>query len=344
MTKLPKFRRDVLKAAAVATVAFLVADIGPAAAQEQGQIRLAKQFGISYLPLTVMEEKKLLEKHTQAAGLNNVKVEWSQLASGAPMNDALLSGNLDIAAGGVGPLMTIWARTKGNINVKAAAAINSMPLYLNTINPEVKSIKDFTDKDRIALPAVKVSIQAVTLQMAAEKVFGVGKHDTLDRLTVSMSHPDGMNAMMSGRTEVTGHFSSAPFMYQQLEDSRVKRVLSSYEVLGGTSTFNVVWTSAKFHDQNPRLYKAFLAALEESMTIINGNKKAAAELYIATERSKSPLSFIEKILNDPENIFTTTPQNVMKYAEFMHRIGSIKEKPESWKDLFFPEIHAKSGS
>ncbi len=338
MTKFAKFQAGAIGAALV----LLAAD--PAGAQEQGQLRLAKQFGISYLPLTVMEEKKLIEKHTQAAGLANVKVEWSQLASGAPMNDALLSGNLDIAAGGVGPLMTIWARTKGNINVKAAASINSMPLYLNTINPNVKSIKDFTDKDRIALPAVKVSIQAVTLQMAAEKVFGVGKHDTLDRLTVSMSHPDGMSAMMSGRTEVTGHFSSAPFMYQQLEDSRVKRVLSSYEVLGGTSTFNVVWTSAKFHDQNPRLYKAFLAALEESMTIINGNKKAAAELYIATERSKSPLPFIEKILNDPENVFTTTPQNVMKYAEFMHRIGSIKEKPESWKDLFFPEIHAKSGS
>lgn len=317
----------------------------PAAAQEQSQIRLAKQFGISYLPLTVMEERKLLEKHTQAAGLANVKVEWSQLASGAPMNDALLSGNLDIAAGGVGPLLTIWARTRGNINVKAAAAINSMPLYLNTINPNVKTIKDFTDKDRIALPAVKVSIQAVTLHMAAEKEFGVGKHDTLDRLTVSMSHPDGMNAMMSGRTEVTGHFTSAPFMYQQLEDSRVKRVLSSYEVLGGPSTFNVVWATAKFREQNPRLYKAFLAALEESMTVINApDKKPVAQLWIDAEKSKLPLEFVEKIIKDPENVFTTTPQNTMKYAEFMQRVGAIKEKAESWKDLFFPEIHDKSGS
>ncbi len=329
-----------LALAALATVALS----GPAAAQEQAQIRLAKQFGISYLPLTVMEEKKLLEKYTQAAGLANVKVEWSQLASGAPMNDALLSGNLDIAAGGVGPLLTIWARTKGNLNVKAAASINSMPLYLNTINPSVKTIRDFTDKDRIALPAVKVSIQAVTLQMAAEKIFGPGKHDSLDRLTVSMSHPDGMNAMMSGRTEVTGHFTSAPFMYQQLEDKRVTRVLSSYEVLGGPSTFNVVWTAAKFRDQNPRLYKAFLAALEESMTIIGADKKAAAALWIAAEKSKLAPEFVEKILNDPENVFTTTPQNVMKYAEFMHKVGSIKEKPETWKELFFPEIHAKSGS
>jgi len=316
-----------------------------AAAQEQSQIRLAKQFGISYLPLTVMEERKLLEKHTQAAGLANIRVEWAQLASGAPMNDALLSGNLDIAAGGVGPLLTIWARTKGNLNVRAAAAINSMPLYLNTINPNVKTIKDFTDKDRIALPAVKVSIQAVTLHMAVEKEFGAGKHDTLDRLTVSMSHPDGMNAMMSGRTEVTGHFTSAPFMYQQLEDSRVKRVLSSYEVLGGPSTFNVVWTASKFRDQNPRLYKAFLAALEESMTIIDvPDKKPVAQLWIDAEKSKLSLDFVEKILKDPENVFTTTPQNVMKYAEFMHRVGAIKEKAESWKDLFFPDIHAKSGS
>jgi len=342
MTTPSKFHATMFTAALALVAAFAAA---PAAAQEQAHIRLAKQFGISYLPLTVMEEKKLLEKHTQAAGLNNVKVEWSQLASGAPMNDALLSGNLDIAAGGVGPLMTIWARTKGNINVKAAASINSMPIYLNTINPSVKSIKDFTDKDRIALPAVKVSIQAVTLQMAAEQAFGAGKHDTLDRLTVSMSHPDGMNAMMSGRTEVTGHFTSAPFQYQQLEDSRVKRVLSSYDVLGGTSTFNVVWTTSKFHDQNPRLYKAFLAALEESMTIINmPDKKAVAQLWIDAEKSKLSLDSVEKILKDPENVFTTTPQNVMKYAEFMHKVGSIKEKPTSWKDLFFPEIHAKSGS
>ena len=156
-----------------------------------------------------------------------------------------------------------------------------MPLYLNTINSSVKTIKDFTDKDRIALPAVKVSIQAVTLQMALEKL--LGKHDALDRLTVSMSHPDGMTAMMSGRSEITGHFSSAPFQYQQLEDQRVNRVLSSYEVLGGPATFNTIWTTSAFHDKNPRTYKAFLAALEEAMTFINGDKKEVAALWIKAE-------------------------------------------------------------
>jgi NitT/TauT family transport system substrate-binding protein len=315
---------------------------GASAAQETKELRVAKQFGISYLPITVMEERKLIEKHVKAAGLGDVKVEWSRLSAGAPMNDALISGSLDMASGGVGPLVTIWARTKGNLNVKGVSSINSMPLYLNTINPAVKSIKDFTDSDRIALPAVKVSIQAVTLQMAAEKTFG--KYDALDRLTVSMAHPDGMAAMMSGKSEITAHFSSAPFQYQQLDDPRVKRVVNSYEVLGGPATFNTIWTTSAFRDKNPKTYKAFLAALEEAMTMINSDKKGIAMLWVKAENSKLPLDFVEKILNDPENVFTTTPQNVMKYAEFMHKVGSIKEKPAAWSDMFFPEIHDKQGS
>ena len=316
----------------------------PTFGEEAKEVRVAKQFGISYLPITVMEEKKLIEKHAKAAGLGDVKVSWTQFTAGPAMNDALLSGNLDFASGGVGPLVTIWARTKGNINVKAVSAINSMPLYLNTINPNVKSLKDFTDNDRIALPAVKVSIQAVTLQMAAEQAFGPGKHDALDKLTVSMGHPDGMSAMMSGRSEITGHFSSAPFQYQQLEDSRVHRVVSSYEVLGGPATFNVVWTTGKFHDQSPTTYKAVLAALEEAMQFINSDKHVAAGLWVAAEKSKLSVEFIDKILKDPENVFTTTPQNVMKYVDFMFKVGSIKQKPDSWKDLFFPEVHDKLGS
>ena len=336
--------RDLRAAALFGGVLAFALTVGQAAAQEAKEVRLAKQFGISYLPLTVIEERKLIEKHAKSSGLGDIKIEWSRLSAGAPMNDALLSRSLDVAAGGVGPLVTIWARTKGNLNVKGISAINSMPLYLNTINPNVKSLKDFTDKDRIALPAVKVSIQAVTLQMAAEKEFGPGKHDALDKLTVSMAHPDGMSAMMSGRSEITAHFSSAPFQYQQLEDQRVQRVISSYEVLGGPATFNVVWMTQKFHDENPRTYRAILDALEEAMIFINSDRRRAAELWVKAENSKLPVEFVEKILKDPENVFTLAPNNVMKYVDFMVKVGSIKVKPDSWKDLFFPEIHEKQGS
>ena len=324
--------------------AALIGGLSAAVAQETKTVRFAEQFGIGYLPLSMMQDMKLVEKHAQAQGLGDITVEWTKLTGGAPINDALISGQIDFATGGVGPLLTIWAKTKGSLNVKGVAALNSMPLYLNTINPAVTTIKDFTEKDRIALPSVKVSIQAVTLQMAAEKVFGEGKHDALDAFTVSMSHPDGFTNMMSGKSEITGHFTSAPFMYQELEDKRVKRVLSSYEVLGGPSTFNLMWAKQEFADKNPKTFAAVYAALEEAMAFISANPREAAERWKKVENAKLPIEMIEKIIRDPENKWTVAPQSIMIYANFMNKVGSIKAKPADWKEIFFPAVHSKEGS
>jgi len=314
-----------------------------AARAEMSEINVAQQYGISYLPLMIMEDQKLIEKHAKAAGID-VKVGWAKFAGGNVMNDALLSNSLQFASGGVGPLVTLWAKTRGNLDVKAVSAINSMPLYLTTRNPDVKTLKDFTSRDKIALPAVKVSIQAVTLQMAAEQVFGDGQQYKLDSLTVSMAHPDAQAALLSGKSEITAHFSSPPFQYQQLEHPEIHRVLNSYDVLGGPATFNTVWTTSKFRAENPKLYAAFIAALDEATATINKDKHAAAQTYLRLSKDKSSVESIEKMLNDPEIVYTTTPQNVMKYVDFMYKIGSIKVKADSWKDLFFPNIHSAPGS
>lgn len=331
--------RTMWRALAIAALA-----MGSAAARaEMSEINVAQQYGISYLPLMIMEDQKLIEKHAKAAGVD-VKVGWAKFAGGNVMNDALLSNSLQFASGGVGPLVTLWSRTRGNLDVRAVAAINSMPLYLNTRNPAVKTIKDFTEKDKIALPAVKVSIQAVTLQMAAEQAFGEGQHGKLDALTVTMSHPDAQAALLSGAGEVTSHFSSPPFQYQQLAKPGIRTVLNSYQVLGGPATFNLVWTTAKFRNENPKLYEAFVKALGESIAIINANKAAAADAYLRLSKDKSTPAEILAMLNDPQIIYTTTPQNVMKYVNFMLKTGAIKTKPDSWKDLFFPNAQALPGS
>jgi len=311
---------------------------------EVSEVRVAEQFGMGYLPLTVMRHEHLLEQAAEKAGLGEVKVSWSQFGAGNAMNEALLSGNLDFPSGGVGPLLTIWSKTRGRQDVKGVASLNSMPLYLVTVDPTVKTIKDFSEKDRIALPAVKVSIQAVTLEMAAAKAFGEDEYNKLDPLTVGLAHPDAMAAMLAGKTEITAHFGSAPFMYQELDDPRAHRVLNSYEVLGGPHTFNLVWTSKRFHDANPKTYAAFLAALEQAMALIKSDPHRVAAIYVEEEKSKLAPDFIEKMIRDPENVFTTTPQNVLKYAAFMKTTGAMDAAPTDWKELFFPDIHAVPGS
>ena len=311
---------------------------------EVSRLSVAQEYGVSYLPLLVMEDQHLIEKDAAKAGIKNLKVTWDKFAGGNVMNDGLLSDSLDIASGGVGPFVKLWAKTHSNYDVRAIAALNIMPLYLNTDDPAVKSIKDFTAKDKIALPAVKVSIQAVTLQMAAEQAFGPGQQNRLDSLTVSMSHPDGMAALLSGKSEITAHFTSPPFQYQELADPKVHTVLNSYDVLGGPATFNLVWTTAKFRKQNPKVYGAFVKALNEAIAMINKDKKWAAELYLRTSKNKSSVADILKILNDPQVVYTTTPQNVMKYVDFMYKTKSIDVMPKSWKDLFFPEVQNQPGS
>lgn len=312
---------------------------------ETGEVRIAQQYGISYLPLMLIEQNRLLEKQAAARGLGDLKITWAKFAGGNVMNDALLSGSLDFAAAGVAPATTLWAKTRGTPQeVRLVSAMNSMPIYLNTRNPNVKTLKDFSDKDKIALPAVKVSIQAVTLQMAAEKAFGEGKHNQLDAYTVSLAHPDAQAALLSGNSEITGHFSSPPFQYQQLEKPGIRTVVNSYDVLGGPATFNVVYSTAKFRDANPKTYQAFLAAFEEATAIINKDKKAAAEFYLKVSKDKDTVKDILAMLNDPQIEYTLTPRNITKYADFLYKIGTIKQKPASWKDLFFPEVHNLAGS
>jgi NitT/TauT family transport system substrate-binding protein len=331
-----------------ALIASIIMVAGPSLAPAQAEVselKIAKQYGISYLPLMLMEADQLIEKRASSGGVADLKVEWVTLAGGAPMNDAILSGSLHVASGGVGPLATIWARTKGAGDVRAVAAMNSMPLYLNVRGADVKTLKDLRETDRIALPAVKVSIQAVTLQMAAEKEFGLGNQGRLDHLTIAMSHPDAQAALLSGASEVTGHFSSPPFQYQQLKTSGIRTLVNSYDVLGGPATFNLVWATTKFHDENPKVYAAFYAAFQEAIDAINKDKPAAAQRYldIAKDR-RSTHEEILAMLQDPLIEYTLAPKSMMKYVEFMHRTGALKIKPESWKDMFFPMAHGLPGS
>jgi ABC-type nitrate/sulfonate/bicarbonate transport system substrate-binding protein len=313
------------------------------AGAEPRTVRIAQQFGISYLPLTIMHEKNLLESEGKKLGLD-LKTDWIRFSNGAAMNNALLSGNLDFASGGVGPLVTAWARTKGKQDIKGICALNSMPLYLNTTNPNVKTIKDFTEKDKIALPAVRVSMQAVILQMAALKMLGKDHEHDLDKYTVSLSHPDGLAQLMSFKSEITGHFTSAPFMYVELKDKRVHRVLNSYDVFGGPHTFNVVWAMGDLYKNDPKIVEAFLSALKIAMKEIKDDPEGSAKLWVTVNKSKLPVEEAIAIVKDPENTFTLTPLRTIVVANYMADAQMVPNRPASWKDMFIDAIHNLPGS
>ena len=326
---------------AAITLAALVA-AGPAHAE--GKIRIAEQFGVVYLLLNVAQDQKLIEKHGKKNGVQ-IDVDWVKLSGGGAVNDALLSGSIDIAGAGVGPLLTIWDRTDGRQNVRAVASLGNFPYYLVSTNPNVKTIADFTDADRIALPAATVSVQARILQMAAAKQWGIGEFKRLDRLTQSIPHPDAAAAVIAGQTEINAHFATPPFQDQELAGNpKAHIVLNSYEVQGGPSSSTVLYATERYLKENPKTYRALVDALAEAAALIAKNPEAAADAYLRVNKSGIDRAFLLRVIKNPQVQFKVAPQNTLGLAQFMFKAGALKKEPKSWRDYFFEHPALASGS
>jgi NitT/TauT family transport system substrate-binding protein len=323
----------------------LILVIAGAARPERSEIRVAEQYGLTFLPLMIMRDGALVEAHARRLGLPAARVTWIKLGAVSSINDALLAGELEFAAGGVPSLVTLWSKTRGTPGeVRGVGALGDVPNDLVVSRPDVKSIRDLGPQDKIAVSAVKISNQALALQMAAAKEFGEQHYEKLDPLTVGMAHPDATVALLSGSGSITAHFSSPPFTQRELAKPPLHSILSTYDVLGGPATLNVVWTTKQFHDANPKMYQAFVGALEEALEIIARDKRAAAAVYKRLGNASESLEDIVAMLQDPRIVFTITPHRVLRTADFLYRTGRVKHRPASWKDLFFANVHGLEGA
>jgi NitT/TauT family transport system substrate-binding protein len=325
-----------------AGVAFAASATAPRA--EVKEVGLGQQFGAVYLPAMVMESQRLVEKHLAAAGMSEVKVNWAKLGGPAALNDAMLAGNVHFACQGVPSLAVIWDRTRGGLGVKALGAIANNNIWLNTRNPDVRSLKDFTDKDRIAVPSLKVSTQAIMMHFAAEQVWGKGNHTKLDHIIVAIPHPEAAAAVLNATHEINTHFATSPFHEVEMKGG-LKTVTTAYQIMGGPTTGLTFTSNEKFRSENPKVFEAVNKAFDESFDWINSDKRRAAKLYIEMTKEKRlseddlTASFSSKDLE-----FTKVPSQVEKMIKFLHGIGTLKNSPASWKDLFFDEAHVLPGS
>src|SRR4051794_40469684 len=323
----------------------LAASIAPGAARaEINEVRISKGYGILYLPLIVMEDRKLLEKKAAEAGLGDVKVTWYLFDGGNVINDAMLAGTLDIAGTGAPGFLTLWSKAKGNARAEVigVSGMSTTALVLNTTNP-FKSLKDFSAKDRIAMPGIKTSLAAVVLQMAAAKEFGPENYAKLDPFTVGIPHPEAYAALTSGKTEIDAHFASPPYANLELQNSRVHTVVNSVQLFGNI-TLDVVFAPKRFVDANPKTSEAFLAAFDEACAFIASDPKGAAEIFVRSLKTKMTVDEALPMVQDRDTQFSSTPNGVMIFANFLASIGSMKQKPAAWTDLFVPQLHGRKGS
>ena len=250
-------------AALAATI--LLSPLSTAAPRAEGaELRMATQYDIGTLAMVLVEKKQLLEKHLAQAGFRSTK-DCREFPAGNPMNKGLLSGRLDIVSGGTTVFITLWGKTTGTSSaVRGIGAVSALPLYLLTRDPNVKKIEDLGPNDKIAETTLKVSVHAILLQMAAEKIWGPGNGGRLDPLTIQIPHGDAASAMISCAGEINNHFSVPPFQELEMRAPGVRRISSQDEILGAPASYMVAYTTERFRKENQKTYQAFVDALRKA--------------------------------------------------------------------------------
>lgn len=312
---------------------------------DAGEIRVSRGYSVLYLPQMVMQKHQLIEKHARSLGLGEVKVSWKVLDGGNVINDALLSGTLDVAAIGTPGFLILWSKALGKTSAEVAAlsGISSTPMYLNTTSPKIKTLADFGPGDKIAVAGVKSSLPAAILQMMAAHELGDANYAQLDKLTVAVPYPDATAAMLSGKTEINAHVASPPFSFMEVDNPNIRRIANSADILGDM-TLVLSASPRRFHDANPTLCKAYVNALDEANRMIAADPQAAADIYNDAAATKVQNAMMLRILADKDTRFSVVPTGIARWAGFMNSIGLIRQDVTSWKQFFYPESHALAGS
>jgi NitT/TauT family transport system substrate-binding protein len=310
------------------------------------KVYISYQPGLSYLPLIVMKDQKLMEKRASELGISALKVEWQKFNAPDPIRQGLLSQQIDFGAVGIPSLIKMWDLTRDNIKIKTVGSLAYMPMLLNTSNPEIRSLDDFKEGNIIAMPSIGSSAQALVLQMAASKQYGFDQFQKFDNLTMSIPHPQAQSLLLAEEPEIDAHFASIPFQDFELDNSpeRVRTLLNSYDVLGGASTFTLVAASSELREKRPLIFLAFNKAFQDAVDLINESTAKAAQIYLTEDEVSFSFEYTITLLEKPDVSFNIIPKKLYQHAEFMHRIGTIQTMPDSWISLSHPHLHPLSGS
>jgi NitT/TauT family transport system substrate-binding protein len=308
-------------------------------------LRIVVPSDLAALSLIVAAHDHLVEQQLEARGLTGVTVQWLTPNGGNPI-DELLNGQADIVATTdlVGFLLA-WDEHSGTPQeIRGLAALARMPYTLLSRNPAIATIRDFTAKDHIAVPALKASLPAVMLEMAAADEWGAAHYDKLDPLMIAHTSDDADNALHSGTGDIDTDFSRMPYADEERGDPTIRRVMDSFDI-AGPHNVGVVVTTAQFRDANPALCAALVGAITAADAFIKAGRGAAAEIYDVMEKTNDiPVEDLTDMLGDPDTAFSPAPAGMERLVSFLHQIGRVRHTTDSWQQLFFPEIHKLPGS
>lgn len=317
-----------LAAVVAACLAVVVAAPASRSANAPDHVTIAYQPGMGYAPLIIIRQQKTLEKQ-----FPNTKFDWKVLSSGAAITSGVIAGDIQLGAGGIGPFLLGWAK---GLSWKLIAPLDWGDLWLMAKDPSIKTIADLKGK-RVAMPS-PTSIQGFVLRKMAQAK--LGDAHALDAGMVSMDHPDGMQALLTG--QVDAHLTSMPYqMQEKIHGAHV--VARSYQYFGASSFLGVEATP-DFYNQYTAFCNQFYKDVQGAIKLIKGNPLKVAHMLQDDAGGQPSWRQFKQWLGSPSITYTTRPLGLVRFAHFMDTIGAINKMPGSWKDLVFPPVYPTNGS
>jgi NitT/TauT family transport system substrate-binding protein len=309
----------------------------PARAEEQ--IKIGIGFGLAFLPTYICEDLKLVEKYGKEQHLA-IKASYERLLSAAAVQDAIASRAIDIGPFGTAPLLTAWEKGKETKDTRrqifAVSGMTTMPLVLLSDQARVRDIADLRPSDRIVMPTLTAP-QMYLLEMQSERV--LGQYDRLRDQVVALSHADAIAALFRGDGPAAAYFASPPFTQIALKDSKIHRILSSEDVIGGKASFLLIGATKSYIEAHPKIPEIIDKAMDEAAHLIHDDPRRAAQIYLKHEPSKAlDAADIEAVLRANKDEFGSPVKGTQAFADFMGRHGELKTPPQSWKDIVAPAL------
>lgn len=312
-------------------------------AQPRPEIRIARIQGVNFLPTYLMQRRNLVEAQAERLGVPGARVEWIDFPGGGNATDAMLAGSVDVVNAGPGNLLLLWDRTRGG--VKGIVSNSALPAVLVTRDPRLHDIRDYGPDDRIAVPTVLVSTQAILLEIAAERAYGADQWRRLNANAVQLGHGDAYGAMMNPSHEIRSHFASPPFITRELRDVPGAHVVtSSADILGSPLSSAIMFTTTRFAGQQPALVRAVAAASADAIAAIRADPEQAAQDYLEISHDRLAKAELAALLRQPDMVFDVKPEGTLRFAEFLNHIGTLRTLPHAWTDYFLPDAAALGGS
>jgi NitT/TauT family transport system substrate-binding protein len=287
------------------------------------KMTIAYQPGIGYAELLIMKQQKTLEK-----ALPDMKIGWRELSSGSAIRDGMLSGDIQVGSGGIGPFLVGY---DAGVDWKLLTGLNQMDLWLMAKNPKFRTLADFKGNNKIAMPGPD-SIQAIVLKKAAQDQLGNAK--ALDSNIVSLAHPDGVQSLISG--QIAGHLTAPRFQFDE-QDQGARRVLGSYDVFG-PHTFNSVFVRQSYYNNNKKAMDILYKGVQDAAAMLKEDPAGAAKILSEESRGQQSPADFKRFITEKSVSYATEPKGFMAFAKFMKSIGLLKKEPASAKDLVFPTI------